>query len=73
MAMSSMTKATTTAQLPTMIERSRLRPDNPQALNGRGLAYWQKGELEKALADFDDALRLAPHDIDILIDRGGYP
>jgi hypothetical protein len=32
----------------------------------RGIAYWNKGDLDKALADLDADLHLAPDDIDTL-------
>src|ERR1044071_6820149 len=35
-------------------------PKAALAYNGRALAYREKGDLEKALADFDQAIRLQP-------------
>ncbi len=35
-------------------------PKADLAYNGRGLAYREKGEMTKALADFDQAIRLKP-------------
>lgn len=39
----------------------KLRPDFPEAFNALGMAYWKrKREVEKALAAFDEAIRLDP-------------
>ena len=38
----------------------RLRPKDPAAYSGRGLAWSAKGELDKAIEDFGEASRLAP-------------
>lgn len=35
------------------------------AIAFRGLAYWNKGDLERALSDFDEAIRLKPGDEEI--------
>ncbi|MDP3859806.1 MAG: tetratricopeptide repeat protein [Stagnimonas sp.] len=49
------------------------------AFNQRGLAYRNKGELERAIHDFDEAIRLEPSTAeyyhnrgDVLVERGDY-
>jgi tetratricopeptide (TPR) repeat protein len=49
-------------------------------LGARGAAYLRKGDLDRAIADYDAALRLAPDDADALLNRamargekGDYP
>jgi tetratricopeptide (TPR) repeat protein len=44
-------------------------PDSGPAYSNRGLAYLQKNELDRALADFDMAARIAPQEPSILINR----
>lgn len=39
-------------------------PDDPELLYGRGLAYAETGETDKAVADFRRLLQLKPDDID---------
>jgi tetratricopeptide (TPR) repeat protein len=39
----------------------RLNPKDAVAYNNRGVAYIEKGELDKAIADYDKALELAPN------------
>jgi Flp pilus assembly protein TadD len=39
------------------------------AYNSRGIAWHQKDEFERALDDYNAALRLVPNDIDVLINR----
>ena len=34
------------------------------------MAYWGKGDLDRALADLDAVLRIAPDDVDALTDHG---
>ena len=50
------------------------------ALGARGATYLHKGDLDRAIADYDAALRLAPDDADALLNRamargekGDYP
>jgi tetratricopeptide (TPR) repeat protein len=43
---------------------------NAQALNNRGFAHYRKGELGKALTDFDLAIRMAPRLADAYNNRG---
>ncbi|HEX9428045.1 MAG TPA: tetratricopeptide repeat protein, partial [Candidatus Polarisedimenticolia bacterium] len=38
----------------------RLYPGDPWALNNRGLAYLQGGKRQKALRDFEAALKIDP-------------
>ena len=56
--------------LPTMTKYFAAKPDNALALSNRSIAYWQKGELDKALADLDAALRLTPDDLNLVTDHG---
>jgi hypothetical protein len=37
-------------------------PTNAAAYNNRGVAHWEIGQTERALADFAEAARLAPAD-----------
>lgn len=39
-------------------------PDDPELLYGRGLAYSETGQIDKAVADFRRLLQLKPDDID---------
>jgi tetratricopeptide (TPR) repeat protein len=43
-----------------LTESIRLNPQSHNAYNNRALAYKAKGELESALADYEEALRLKP-------------
>jgi tetratricopeptide (TPR) repeat protein len=45
-------------------------PGSFHAYNHRGLAYMQKNELDRALADFNVALKIAPRDPVLFINRG---
>ncbi len=45
-------------------------PDTPLALNNRGLAWAERGDLPAALADLDRALQLDPSYADALSNRG---
>ena len=40
------------------------------AFNNRGVAYRDKADYDKALQDFDEALKLAPSDVGTLVHRG---
>lgn len=40
------------------------------ALNNRGVGYSNKGDYERAIQDFDQALRLTPNDALVLYNRG---
>jgi tetratricopeptide (TPR) repeat protein len=50
-------------------DRAIAKPGFSMALENRGWAYWLKGDLDKALADFDEAVRLNPDDLNVLTDR----
>jgi len=54
----------------TLIKRSSSIPSAPRAIPTRGLAYLQKGELDKALADFSRAIQLNPKDGPSRANRG---
>ena len=58
---------------------SRARPEHPprtearaaaSAYNNRGLAWRDKGDLDRAIADYDQAIRLDPKDATTYFDRG---
>jgi len=42
----------------------RIKPDFTEALYNRGLAYATKGDLDKALADWEEVLRINPNNTD---------
>ena len=45
-------------------------PAHADARYNRGVAYLQKGQSDKALADFDEAVRLNPKDAETRFARG---
>ena len=45
---------------PTSTLPSASTQNTPQAFNARGMAYTDKGDLDQAIADFKEAIRLAP-------------
>jgi Flp pilus assembly protein TadD len=47
-----------------------LRPDNPDALDNRGIAYSRLGRWNEALADLSRSLELKPDNADALDNRG---
>jgi tetratricopeptide (TPR) repeat protein len=54
-----------------VIDANRETPENRAiALRGRGNAYVDKGQPERAIEDYDQALRLAPHGSGIFVNRG---
>jgi tetratricopeptide (TPR) repeat protein len=46
-----------------------LRVNDPKPYNNRGIAYFRKGEIEHAIADFDTAIRLYPEYEDAINNR----
>jgi tetratricopeptide (TPR) repeat protein len=46
-----------------------LAPTEPGYFYERGVAHWYSGQLDPALADFDQALRLKPDHLDALLGR----
>jgi Flp pilus assembly protein TadD len=48
----------------------RLKPDYADAFNNRGIARYDKGDLDGALQDYNEAIRLKPDYVDALINRG---
>ena len=53
-------RATTTRRLPTT-PRHLARPKDAPAYANRGLAYGKKGDYDKAIADYTEAIRLNPN------------
>jgi tetratricopeptide (TPR) repeat protein len=47
-----------------------LDPNNSQALNSRGFAYASKGDNDRAIADYTEAIRLDPNNSQALNNRG---
>ena len=48
----------------------RLKPDFAQAFSDRGAAWYFKGEYQKAIADYDEAIRLEPDRARTYTNRG---
>jgi tetratricopeptide (TPR) repeat protein len=48
----------------------RIRPDYVNALDSRAFAYLKANQLDSAIADYDEALRLEPRKIASLYGRG---
>jgi lipoprotein NlpI len=54
-----------------VIENRRTsRQDRAESYHNRGLAYGANGDLDRAIADHSEAIRLAPKDADAHFDRG---
>ena len=51
-------------------ESLRLRPDDGNTLNSRGLVQFKLGAMDKAAADYDAAVKLSPKDASSLYVRG---
>jgi tetratricopeptide (TPR) repeat protein len=45
-------------------------PTAPNAYNARALAYFGKGDRDRALRDFDEAIRINPKGADYFVGRG---
>jgi tetratricopeptide (TPR) repeat protein len=50
-------------------ELVKLEPNNSTAYHLRGISWYYKLDLKKAVADYDAALRLSPNDPEVLVDR----
>ena len=49
---------------------SQARPDDAAALLDRGNAYFEKGDYDQAIADYDKAIQLMPDDALLYLLRG---
>ena len=63
-------KATSTRRLPTIPKAIRLDPKDAIAYYNRGRAYANKGDHDKAIADYTEAIRLKPEVAEAYYDRG---
>jgi len=54
-------KGTTTAPFRISSNRSKLNPANAKSFNNSGVAYLKKGELDVAIKNLDEAIRLNPN------------
>ena len=52
------TRATTSARWPISISCLQLRPNFPRAYNNRGLIFLRRGDLQRALDEFNAAIKL---------------
>ena len=55
------TRATSIAPSPTSTRRIKLDAKDPFALHDRGVAYYQKHDIEHAIADFEAGIKLDPN------------
>ncbi|MEN9979485.1 MAG: tetratricopeptide repeat protein [candidate division WOR-3 bacterium] len=58
------------AEIQMLTRAIELKPDDPKAYNNRGLAYYQKGELDKAIPDFSKTIELKPDLAEAYNNRG---
>ena len=63
-------RAISTARSPTRTSRCGSIPKSPLPFLSRGNTYRYRGELNRALADYDPALRLTPDYIPAFVGRG---
>jgi Flp pilus assembly protein TadD len=63
---------TTTGPSRTTTGRSKLKPDYAKAFNNRGNACVLKGEYDRAIKDYDQAIKLKPDYADAFSNRGFY-
>jgi tetratricopeptide (TPR) repeat protein len=56
--------------LQTLTTPSGFNPNYAEAFNNRGRAYGSKGQPDRAIADFDDAIRLNPNYAEAFNNRG---
>jgi tetratricopeptide (TPR) repeat protein len=45
-------------------------PTYPSAYNNRGIAWYRRGDFDRAIADHDEAIQLDPKDAQAYYDRG---
>ena len=64
------TRASSTWRLPTTPRPSASIKEDARAYYNRGLARTNKGDFEKAIADFDQAIKLSPRDAEAHAARG---
>jgi tetratricopeptide (TPR) repeat protein len=48
----------------------RLNPKNDRSYDNRGYAYSQKGDYDRAVADYDEAIKISPKNAEFYNDRG---
>src|SRR3712207_6918775 len=53
----------------TTLFRSRLNPSDARTFFNRGFAYEQKGNVDRAIADYSEAIRLNPSDVEAFLTR----
>ena len=49
-----------------MIKSSRIKPDFAEALNNKGIGFYNLGKYNEAIEYFDKALRIKPDDAEAL-------
>ena len=64
------TRAITTALLPSTVRPIQLHPKSVKADHNRGIAYGDKGDYVRAIADYDEAIRLDPKAAEAHLGRG---
>ena len=64
------TKATWTARYRITAKRSGSRPNDADAFLNRGVTRGDKGDLDGALQDYNEAIRLKPDDAEAFNNRG---